>query len=98
EEVAQLRFQKKYAEAATTLTLATEIRPNNPQVYFNLARAQALAKNKKDALEALKKAVEKGFANLEELKTNADLETVRGEAAYKQLVELLSQKEKTSRQ
>ncbi len=92
EESAQLRFQKKHSETAATLTLAAEIRPDNPQLFFGIARAQALARNRKDALEALKKAVEKGFTNLDELKTNADLETVRGEAAYKQLIETLSKK------
>jgi dienelactone hydrolase len=92
EEAAQLRFQKKHSETAATLMLAAEIRPDNPQIFFGIARAQALAKNKKDALEALKKAVEKGFANLDELKTNPDLETIRGEQAYKQLIETLSKK------
>jgi dienelactone hydrolase len=92
EEAAQLRFQKKHAETAATLMLAAEIRPDNAQIFFGIARAQALAKNKKVALEALKKAVEKGFANLDELKTNPDLETIRGEQAYKQLIETLSKK------
>ncbi len=92
EESAQLRFQKKHSETAETLTLAAEIRPDNPQLFFSIARAQALSRNRKDALEALKKAMEKGFTNLNELKNNPDLETVRGEAAYKQLIETLSKK------
>jgi dienelactone hydrolase len=92
EEAAQLRFQKKHSETAATLMLAAEIRPDNPQIFFGIARALALAKNRKDALEALKKAVEKGFSNLDELKTNPDLETIRSEQAYKQLIETLSKK------
>lgn len=92
EESAQLRYSKQYAELAATLALASEIRPSNAQVLYNLARAQALLGKKKEAVESLKKAVEKGFANLEELKTNPDLETIRGEKAYKQLIETLSKK------
>jgi dienelactone hydrolase len=92
EESAQHRFNKQYGNVAGALTLAAEIRPDNPQVFFNLARAQALSGNRRDAIEALKKAVEKGFTNLEELKNNPDLETVRSERAYKQLIETLSRK------
>lgn len=92
EESAQQRFNKRYADVAATLMLAAEIRPENPQVFFNLARAQALSGKKREAVESLKKAVEKGFANMEELKNNPDLETVRGERAYKQLIETLSKK------
>jgi dienelactone hydrolase len=92
EEAAQYRFNKRYGETAATLAVAAEIRPDNPQVFFNLARAQALAGKKREAVEALKKAVEKGFANTEELKNNPDLETIRGEKAYKQLIEMLPKK------
>lgn len=84
--------QRVYITTAVTLTLAAEIRPDNPQLFFGIARAQALARNRKDAIEALKKAVEKGSTNLDELKNNPDLETVRGEQAYKQLIESLSKK------
>ncbi len=92
EESAQYRFNKRYADVASTLMLAAEIQPDNPQLFFNLARAQALSGKKREAMESLKKAVEKGFANVEELKNNPDLETVRGERAYKQLIETMSTK------
>lgn len=92
EESAQDRYSRRFADLAATLALAAEIRPANPQVFFNLARAQALASKRKEALDALKKAVEKGYANLEELKTNPDLETIRGDKTYKQLIETLSKK------
>lgn len=87
EEAAQHRFQKRYSELAAALALAAEIRPDNPQTFFALARAQALAGQKRDAMEALKKAVEKGFNNAEELKTNLDLEPIRNDKAFTQLIE-----------
>lgn len=92
EDAAQYRYGKKYGELVTALTLAAEIRPSNAQVYFALARAQALFGRKREAVESLKRAVEKGFGNLEELKTNPDLETIRDEKAYKQLIETVSRK------
>ncbi len=92
EEAAQHRFQKRYNELAATLALAAEIRPDNPQTFFALARAQALAGQKREAIESLKKAVEKGFNNAEELKTNPDLEPIRNDKAFTQLIESASKK------
>lgn len=89
EESAQHRFNKQHGELAATLALAAEVRPDNPQVFFNLARAQALAGKKREAVESLKKAVERGFTNTRELQNNADLETLRNEKAYQQLIESL---------
>jgi len=74
------------------LTLVLEIRPDNPQLLFALARVEALAGNRRAAIEALRKAVEKGFENLEEIKTHTDFETIRGEKPYKQLIESFSRK------
>lgn len=92
EEAAQQRFQKRFSELAATLALTTEIRPDNPQTFFALARAQSLAGQKREAIEALKKAVEKGFNNAEELKTNPDLEPIRNDKAFTQLIESASKK------
>ena len=90
EEAAQHRFQKRYADLVATLSLAVEIRPDNPQAFFALARAQSLAGQKREAIESLKKAVEKGFNSPEELRTNPDLEPIRNEKAFTQLIESVS--------
>jgi pimeloyl-ACP methyl ester carboxylesterase len=87
EESNRHRAAKKYQEAAASLTLAAEIRPDNPQIFFSLARACALSGDKKQALEALKKAVELGFTNADEIAGNADFASIRNEAAYKRLIE-----------
>lgn len=92
EEAAQHRFQKRYADLIATLSLAVEIRPDNAQAFFALARAQSLAGQKRDAIESLKKAVEKGFNSPEELRTNPDLEPIRNEKAFTQLIESVSKK------
>lgn len=87
EEASGHRSAKNYLEAVTDLTLAAEIRPDNPQVFFTLARACALGGEKRQALEALKKAVELGFTNADEIVGNPDFASIRNEAAYKQLIE-----------
>jgi poly(3-hydroxybutyrate) depolymerase len=92
EEAARLRALKQHAEVIINLTLTAEIRPDNPQVHFALARAYALSGNKKQAIEALKKAVELGLNGVEQITSNPDLEAIRNEAGYKQLIEGMSRK------
>jgi predicted Zn-dependent protease len=87
EQASRHRGAKKYQEAAASLALAAEIRPDNPQIFFSLARACALAGAKRQALEALKKAVELGFTNADEIAGNEDFASIRNEAAYKRLIE-----------
>ena len=87
EEANRHRAAKKYQEAAASLALAAEIRPDNPQIFFSLARACALGGDKRKALEALKKAVELGFTNADEIAGNADFAPISNEAAYKKLIE-----------
>jgi tetratricopeptide (TPR) repeat protein len=87
EEANRHRAAKKYREAVASLTLAAEIRPDNPQIFFSLARACALGGDKKQALEALKKAVELGFTDADEIAGNADFASIRNEAACKRLIE-----------
>jgi len=87
EEASSHRSAKNYPEAIIDLRLAAEIRPDNPQVFFALARACALDGDKRQALEALKKAVELGFTNTDEIGGNPDFASIRNEAAYKQLIE-----------
>jgi hypothetical protein len=87
EQANRHRGARKYQEAAASLTLAAEIRPDNPQIFFSLARACALAGAKRQALEALKKAVELGFTNADEIAGNEDFASIRSEAAYKRLIE-----------
>jgi pimeloyl-ACP methyl ester carboxylesterase len=87
EEANRHRAAKKHQEAAASLTLAAEVRPDNPQIFFSLARACALGGAKKQALLALKKAVELGLTNADEITENPDFASIRNEAAYKQLIE-----------
>lgn len=90
EEAANLRYYKKYSEAAQNLALAVEIRPDNPQLFFSLARAHALAGEKRPSIEALRKAFEKGLTAGDDVTSNPELDSIRNEAGYKRLIEEFS--------
>jgi poly(3-hydroxybutyrate) depolymerase len=87
EETMLLIDRKSYAEAAENLALAAEIRPDNPRIFFNLARVYSLNNEKGRAIEALKRAVEKGFKDPSALEGEKDLNSLRNEAEYKKILE-----------
>lgn len=91
-ETAQARlYNKDYTEAAGHLELAAIIRPANPGIFYSLARAYALGGDKRKAVEALKKAVERGFTNAAALDNEA-FDGLRDNAVFKKLVEDLKKK------
>ncbi len=53
--------QKNFTGAVRLLELATALRPDSPVAYYNLASAYAGAQDKRRALDALNKAIDKGF-------------------------------------
>ncbi len=83
---------KKYDLAAANLEVDSEVMPENWWVWYNLACAYALKGDKKRAIDALGKAVQKGFANAPELERNNQLDAIRDEPGFKKIVEDLKQK------
>jgi tetratricopeptide (TPR) repeat protein len=59
--------------------------PNNPTAHYNLACSLALKRRKADAVRALRRAVEKGYRDLDWMREDPDLESLRGHAAFGQL-------------
>lgn len=57
----QLTGRGEHALAAAVLRVATAIHPDRSGTWYELARAEALARNRNGALAALATAVEKGF-------------------------------------
>ncbi len=66
--------------------------PMNPAEYYNLATAYALWGKTKDALKNLRRAVEKGYDDLDFLEDDRDLDSLRGTEEYKSLVNRLKSK------
>lgn len=83
-------FEKgDYERARLILSIASEVKPDNPVVWFNLARAQAGDKRKREAIRSLERAVELGFTDLDLLKEHADFESLRKEKDFLRLMEEL---------
>jgi dienelactone hydrolase len=87
-----LMFAKSYGAAAANLEIAALVRPESAGIFFTLGRAYALNGDKKKALEALKMAIEKGFANAAELESNEAFNALRNEVEFKKIVEELKKK------
>lgn len=87
----ELMERKDYPRAILVLSVAAEIRPENPYIWYRMARAQALMGSKGSALDSLEKAVAAGFADAERLASDPDLAAVRGEDRYRSLLAGLRQ-------
>jgi alpha-beta hydrolase superfamily lysophospholipase len=62
--------------------------PGTPVPWYNVARAQARLGRKDEALRALRRALDEGFADDESLRTEPDLATLRGDARFRSLTGL----------
>jgi dienelactone hydrolase len=70
-------------------TRASAGHPMNPGEFYNLACAYAVSGKAKDALKALRTAVEKGFDDIERLESEKDLDSVRNSPLFKSLLDEL---------
>ena len=62
------------------------IQPDNPATYYNLACMYSMQNKVEKSLDFLKIAIEKGYDNWELIKSDKDLENVRGTSGYRELV------------
>ena len=69
------------------LRKSVDIDPNNPDSYYNLACLYAKMNNVEESTRWLKIAVEKGFHNIDLLKTDRDLTNIRNTSYYKELIQ-----------
>jgi len=91
ESASGLIQSNKYDPAIAILSIDTELMPDNWRFFYNLACVYSLKGDRKRALSALDKAVEKGFTNAAELETNKQLIGIRDESEFKALVNRLKQ-------
>jgi hypothetical protein len=92
EEANQEMYRKNFSVAATLLTLLSEARPNNPQVFYRLATAHAQSGQRRQALEALSKAVTLGFNDVAQLEQAEEFASLRRDKAFRELIEKLHAK------
>lgn len=84
--------QKKNDQAIFYMEIVTELQPKNAFAFVELARVYALSKQKKQAIQTLQKAVEKGFNDLKTLEENKDFDILRGESDWQKLIANLREK------
>ena len=69
-----------------------KLRPADPVVHYNLACSYSLLKHTPEALEELERAMELGYDDYVHLRSDKDLDNIRGEPRFKTLVKRLLQK------
>ena len=68
-----------------------KLRPEDPLVHYNLACSLSLVEMLNESLEALEKAIDLGYNDLEHLVNDSDLDDVKNEEGYKVLIHKLKQ-------
>lgn len=76
----------EYAEVADRLRTLVETSPQYPMLFFNLGCCQSLLGRTTLALVSLRRAVEMSDEFRETAKTDPDLDPIRGEEAFQQLI------------
>jgi predicted esterase len=76
----------QHERAIFVLSIAAEILPDSPEVWYELAAANARNGSKKKALENLRKAVEKGWNDIPRLEVEAAFAALRKDKGYQEIV------------
>ncbi|MGQ9661518.1 MAG: TPR end-of-group domain-containing protein, partial [Kiritimatiellia bacterium] len=77
----------RYGEAVSRFKIAAIIEPENGTIYYNLACAYALEGRLDEALSHLEQAVRKGFRDVEQMKKDQDLASLRGRPEFHKILE-----------
>jgi tetratricopeptide (TPR) repeat protein len=86
EAGSQLLEHKRYAQAVMCFEIAAQAAPNNPYIFYDLARVLALNNQKGKALQTLEMAAEKGFNNFDQLEGDRAFEDLREDSGYREAI------------
>ena len=78
---------KDYGEAIQHFRTARRARPADQLVLYNLACAYALSGKTEDALDSIEAAMASGFSDVEHIKKDPDLASLRSTERFKRLVD-----------
>jgi predicted esterase len=78
--------RKEYGLAAAVLSIACEIHPGRPGLLYNLACVSAQAKRKRDALDALERAIAAGYRDAAHTAEDPDLQSLHGDRRFEELL------------
>ena len=69
-----------------------DLLPDDPRARYNLACACALADRREEALEVLQESVRLGFLDLQRLRTDHDLDSLRADPRYVEIEQRLARR------
>ncbi len=81
-----LTLKGRYAEGLHIDKRLVQLRPGDPLVHYNLACSFALLKRTDLALKTLRRAVELGYRDFRYMREDRDLDTVRQDPRFRQLL------------
>ncbi|MEW6078984.1 MAG: tetratricopeptide repeat protein [Thermodesulfobacteriota bacterium] len=76
-----------YGKAAEWMETLVALQAGNPKLLYNLACLYALQHDRSRAVETLRKAVDGGYNDWPRLRTDKDLENIRGTTYYQNLIQ-----------
>jgi len=76
----------RYEEGLKIDQRLAQLRPDDAMVHYNLACSYSLLKMPNQSLEALKKAIQLGYRAFSYMKKDADLDFVRKDPRFKELI------------
>ena len=75
-----------YAQGLQIDKRLVQLRPNDPLAHYNLACSYALLKRPDHAIKVLRRAVELGYRDFRYMREDRDLEAVRHDPRFRQLL------------
>jgi tetratricopeptide (TPR) repeat protein len=85
---------KEYDEAEKLYLRIIKAMPNDNVALYNLACLYSLTSKKEKALECLEKSIKAGYTDVGHMQEDSDLDNIRSEEKYKELVKKLIERDK----
>ena len=76
----------EYDKAITIFTKITQLAPQNPAAYYNVACAYSKKNDVTRAVAWLKKAIDQGYTDISHMEKDKDLDNIRNSEAFKKLI------------
>jgi tetratricopeptide (TPR) repeat protein len=81
-----LTLKGRFADGMQIDRRLVQLRPNDPLAHYNLACSYALLKRPEQAIKTLRRAVELGYRDFRYMKEDHDLDSVRHDPRFRQLL------------
>lgn len=81
-----LTLKGRYAEGLQIDKRLVQLRPNDPLAHYNLACSFALLKRLEQSVKTLRRAVELGYRDFRYMREDRDLDAVRHDPRFRQLM------------